>query len=466
MPSVRELMRTCDVSLSTALMALRWMEEAGLVEAKPRIGYFVRRTAPVLNKLPEPDLRAPIPVAESLFGDRYVGLNERISLVLDSARRADIKVDLGGATPGAELFDAPELNKCAALLLRQRPELFVQSRVISGAAPEFQAAMARRALEAGIRVAPGQVLPTSGNTEALHLALCAVARPGDVVAVESPTYYGLLQMLESQGLKSLEIPCSPRTGVSLEALELAVRTEPRLTAIVVMPHLQMPQGTVMPDSQKARLVAFSRKNDLALIEDDSYRLLVDGPMRPRPAKAWDESGHVIYCESFNKTLAPGIRQGWMSAGRWHERVSMLKFAQSRSTAQWAQLLAARWSASPAYARHLTRLRTALRSQREQSARALARYFPPGARLSLPPGGLSLWVELPPGASSSVLFEQALRLGIRIAPGSMFSNTGKYDGFIRLGCVSRFTEEVDWAYQTLGRLLSDASRPVPTGVPPQ
>lgn len=157
--------------------------------------------------------------------------------------------------------------------------------------------------------------------------------------------------------------------MSLEALELAVRTEPRLTAIVVMPHSQMPQGAVMPDSQKARLVAFSRNNDLALIEDDSYRLLLDSSMRPRPAKAWDESGHVIYCESFNKTLAPGIRQGWMSAGRWHERVSMLKFAQSRSTAQWAQLLAARWSASPAYARHLTRLRTALRSQREQSARA-------------------------------------------------------------------------------------------------
>jgi DNA-binding transcriptional MocR family regulator len=87
-----------------------------------------------------------------------------------------------------------------------------------------------------MRISSGQVLPTSGNTEALHLALCAVARPGDVVAVESPTYYGLLQMLESRGLISLEIPCSPRTGMSLEALELAVRTEPRLTAIVVMPN--------------------------------------------------------------------------------------------------------------------------------------------------------------------------------------------------------------------------------------
>jgi DNA-binding transcriptional MocR family regulator len=259
-------------------------------------------------------------------------------------------------------------------------------------------------------------------------------------------------VIESQGLKSLEIPCSPRSGISLEALELAVRTEPRLKAVVVMPHLQMPLGTLMPDSHKAGLVALCSKHGLALIEDDSYRLLLDSPAPPRPAKAWDQSGHVIYCESFNKTLAPGLRQGWMSAGRWHERVYMLKFAQSRNTAQWGQLLAARWALAPAFARHLQRLRTSLRGQREQAARAVARHFPAGTRLSIPPGGLNLWVELPPGASSSVLFEQALREGIRIAPGSMFSNTGRYDGFVRLGCTVRFTDEVEQAYRVLGRLL--------------
>ncbi|MEO8022248.1 PLP-dependent aminotransferase family protein [Polaromonas sp.] len=452
MPSVRELMRRHEVSLSTALQALRVMEDRGWLEARPRIGYFVRASAPALAELADPDLRTPLAAEQSRFGDRFVGLNERISLVLDSARRAGVRVDLGGATPGPELFDVVAMNRSAVALLREQPELMVLGRATTGAHPEFQTAMARRALDAGVRLAPQDVLATSGNTEAVHLALTAVAQPGDVVAVESPTYYGLLQVIESQGLKSLEIPCSPRSGISLEALELAVRTEPRLKAVVVMPHLQMPLGTLMPDSHKAALVALCSEHGLALVEDDSYRLLLDSPTPPRPAKAWDVSGHVIYCESFNKTLAPGLRQGWMSAGRWHERVYMLKFAQSRNTAQWGQLLAARWASAPAFARHLQRLRTSLRGQREQAARAVARHFPSGTRLSIPPGGLNLWVELPPGASSSRLFEQALREGIRIAPGSMFSNTGRYDGFVRLGCTVRFTDEVEQAYRVLGRLL--------------
>jgi DNA-binding transcriptional MocR family regulator len=453
MPSVRELMRRHTVSLSTALQALRSMEDVGLLEARPRSGYFVRADRPrTLQELAEPALHAPLASERIRFAGRYVGLNERISLVLDSARRAGVTVDLGGATPGPELFDTAAMNRGAAALLREQPHLLAQGRATSGAHPEFQAAMARRALDAGMRLAPADVLATSGNTEAVHLALTAVAQPGDVVAVESPTYYGLLQVIESQGLKSLEIPCSPRTGISLEALDLAVRTEPRLRAVVVMPHLQMPLGASMPDSHKAALVAFCREHNLALIEDDSYRLLLDTPQAPRPAKAWDVSGHVIYCESFNKTLAPGLRQGWMSAGRWHERVYMLKFAQSRNTAQLGQLLTARWALAPAFARHLQRLRASLRAQREQAAQAVARHFPAGTRLSLPPGGLNLWVELPAGASSSKLFEQALEAGIRIAPGSMFSNTRRYDGFVRLGCTAAFTPEMEQAYRTLGQLL--------------
>jgi DNA-binding transcriptional MocR family regulator len=458
MPSVRELMRRHTVSLSTALQALRALEDRGWLEARPRSGYFVReRHSHTLEELREPEQLQPLATERIRFAGRYVGLNERISVVLDSSRRAGIKVDLGGATPGPELFDTVAMNRSAAALLREQPHILAHGRATSGAHPEFQAAMARRALDAGMRLAPADVLATSGNTEAVHLALSAVAQPGDVVAVESPTYYGLLQVIESQGLKSLEIPCSPRTGISLEALELAVRTEPRLKAVVVMPHLQMPLGASMPDSHKAALVAFCRERELALVEDDSYRLLLDRPEAPRPAKAWDVSGHVIYCESFNKTLAPGLRQGWMSAGRWHERVYMLKFAQSRNTAQLGQLLTARWALAPAFARHLQRLRASLRSQREQAAQAVARHFPQGTRLSLPPGGLNLWVELPKGASSSKLFEQALQEGIRIAPGSMFSNTRRYDGFVRLGCTVAFTDEVEQAYRTLGR-LTEAGKP--------
>ncbi len=453
MPSVRELMRRHHVSLSTALQTLRLLEERGWVEARPRVGYFVRQGAmPALEDWSEADLRTPL-APSAAAANPFAGINERISLLVESARRADVRVDLGGATPGPELFDTAWMNKTTVALLREQPGILAMGRSTAGSHPEFQSAMALRALGSGMRIAPHEVLATCGNTEAVHLALSAVARPGDVVAVESPTYYGLLQGIESLGLKTLEIPCSQHTGLSLEALDLAVRTEPRLRAVVAVPDLQMPLGSLMPDAQKAALVEFCRTHDLALVEDDSYRPFVEAPQAPRPLKAWDVSGHVVYCESLNKTLAPGLRQGWMSAGRWHDRVQMLKFAQSRNTHTLGQLLVARWATSPAFERHLQRLRPRLRIQRERTAQAIARHFPPGTRLRLPPGGLSLWVQLPARVASSTLFQQALREGIRIAPGAMFSNTDRYEPFIRVSCAQAFTDALEEAYRALGRLAA-------------
>lgn len=264
-----------------------------------------------------------------------------------------------------------------------------------------------------------------------------------------------------RGLRALEIPCSPRTGISLEALELAARNEPRLKGVVVVPHLQMPLGSVMPDSHKQRLVALCVEYGLALVEDDIYREFVESPQPLRPAKAWDrpgEAGQVIYCASLSKSFAPGLRQGWMSAGRWHARVQMLKFARTRNMQSWSQLLAARSVGSPAYERHLRRMRVQLREQREASARAIARYFPQGTRLSLPPGGISLWMELPAGISTSRLYDEALARGIRVAPGAMFSNTGRYDHFLRMSCGMPFTPRVEEGYRVLGELLAAQQRP--------
>ncbi|MDD0811911.1 PLP-dependent aminotransferase family protein [Curvibacter sp. RS43] len=450
MPSVRELMQRHSVSLSTALQVLRTLEAEGYLEARPRVGYFVRAPgAAGLGETTDPDPSIPVP---QLNGMEFVGINERISWLLEQGRLADVRIDLGSAMPAPELFDGPALNRHGAALLREFPDILVQGHSRPGTHPLFQAAMARRALESGVQVAPQDVMSTLGNSEAVNLALSAVAESGDVIAVESPTFYGLLQAVEAQNLRALEIPSSSRTGISLEALELAVQQEPRLKAVVVVPHLQMPNGALMPDEHKARLVDFCVRHQLALIEDDIYRELVERNEPQRPLKAWDRQGQVIYCVSFNKTLAPGLRQGWMNGGRWHTRIHMLKFAKTRNMQVWAQLLAARAVESAAYDRHLRRMRQVLRQQRERSVQAVARYFPVGTRLSVPAGGLSLWIELPPGVSSSQLFEQALALGIRVAPGPMFSNSGRYERFLRLSCGLPFTPDVEAAYATLGGLV--------------
>ncbi|MDR3002666.1 MAG: PLP-dependent aminotransferase family protein [Acidovorax sp.] len=465
MPSVRELRQRHQVSLSTALQVLRWLEAQGAVEVRERVGYFVSapRTLAAVPAAREPDMQRPLQPDPQLFA----GINERISVILEKARLAGpLVVDLGSAMPDPSLFDGTALNKLAVRLLKEQPDVLVYGPSAPRTHPEFQQAMAHHALRFGLNLAPAEVSATHGNSEAVNLALDAVAQPGDVVAVESPTFFGILQAIEAQGLRALEIPSSPHTGISLEALELAVRNEPRLKAVVVVPHLQMPLGSVMPDAHKERLVQLCAAHGLALIEDDIYREFMDTLQPARPAKAWDQPGDkgcVIYCVSLSKSFAPGLRQGWMSGGRWHARLQMLKFSRTRNMQSWSQLLAARSVDSPAYERHMRRMRAQLQVQREQAAQAVARYFPVSSRFSLPRGGLSLWVELPPAISTMALYDEALARGVRIAPGPMFSNTGRYENFIRLSCGLPFTSAVEQAYQTLGALMHEQLRAAGPGL---
>jgi DNA-binding transcriptional MocR family regulator len=445
MPSIRVLRVQHRVSLSTAIQACRRLEDAGWLRAKPRSGYFVcQPVASRLATLREPELPSlPSPA-------QYVGLHERISRVIEQAQAFPNALNLGGATAAASLYPTARLQSLAMRVLRHRPTVLTEAGAASGAS-EFRQAVARYALASGVQVSPDEVIVTTGGVEALNLALRAVAQPGDVIAIESPAFFGLLQILESLGLRALEIPASPTTGLSLEALDIALDTYKNVKALVVVPNLQNPLGSVMPDERKSALVKLCTAHGIAIIEDDPYRELVDAT---RPVKAWDRDGSVIYCPSLNKVLAPGIRLGWMSAGRWHDRVRMLKFAQSRHNEMLPQLVAAEFIGSGAFDRHLHQLRERLGAQRAATTDAIARYFPEGTRLSPPPGGLLLWVELPGGMSSDRLFEAALPRGIRVAPGSIFSNSNRFESFVRLSCPKPFDRELEHAFVQLGRLAAD------------
>ncbi|HET7775176.1 MAG TPA: PLP-dependent aminotransferase family protein, partial [Azospira sp.] len=267
-----------------------------------------------------------------------------------------------------------------------------------------------------------------------------------------PTFYGLLQVLETLGLKALEIPTSPQTGLSLEALELACEHYGPIAALVVVPHLQNPLGCTMPEAHKERLVALCAARGIPHIEDDTYSPLGEDDAVLPALKHWDREGGVIHCASLHKVLAPGLRLGWISAGRWQARVEMLKYAQSRQNEALGQLVAADFMATGDFQRHLRRLRAALTRQRQRTAEAVAEYFPAGTLATRPRGGLALWVQLPPGVSSRSVFEQALAEGIFIAPGLMFSNSNRFDGFLRLNCGAPYTPRIDAALRRLGAIV--------------
>ncbi|WP_133648852.1 PLP-dependent aminotransferase family protein [Paraburkholderia flava] len=450
MPSMRAFMQRHGVSLSTATESYRALERAALIHARPRAGYYVQpqRTTALPAAL-EPD-------ADSVPGDaQFVGIHTAVSSIVARYQRFPDALNLGGATAAPDLYPTDALQKAAQRVLRQRPSLLTTPGHDRGD-PELRAVVARRALEAGIETTADEIIVTHGGIEAINLALRAVTQPGDTVAVESPCFFGLLQVLETLGLRALEIPASPTTGLVVEAFEFALQTHPDIKAIVVVPHLQNPLGSVMPDAHKARVVALCAQAGVALIEDDPYRDLVDPLPGERatplkPLKAWDIDGTVIYSTSFNKTLAPGMRVGWMDGGRWRSRIAMLKFAQTRPNEPFSQAVLAGFLETGAYERHLRRLRERLAVQRDRMALAVAQSFPHGTRFTPPRGGMCFWIELPQTVSSEALFDAALAAGIRVMPGTVFSNAGRFDHFVRLSCRAVDLDTMHDAVATLGAL---------------
>lgn len=448
MPALRVLSERHGVSLSTALQTCRHLESLGWLEARPRSGYFVQSPVrPRLEPPPEPPAVLPDPA-------QFVGIHERVSSVVARGRLAPVRFNLGGAAASAPLYPCEALRTASLRALRREPALWGQAVPHTGH-PAFCAAVAKHLLSSGIVTAPREVIVTHGGTEALALALRAVARPGDVVAVESPAYYGLLQLLESLGLRALEIPTSAQTGLSLEALDLAAASYEGIRAVVFVPHLQNPLGATMPAERRRQLVQWCEAHDIVLIEDDTFGPLYDADAPLPAAKSFDTTGNVIHCASLHKVLAPGMRLGWVLPGRWRSRIEMLKFTQSRGNEVLSQLAAADFIGSGSFERHLQRLRARLRRHRDWMAAAIAAGFPQETRLSLPRGGVHLWLELPPGTPSESVFDAALREGIRVAPGLMFSNSGRFDHCLRINCGLPPSPELGQALKRLGCIVAEA-----------
>ncbi len=319
--------------------------------------------------------------------------------------------------------------------------------------PELQQQIARRMYLSGSRVNAERILITNGCQEALSLALQTVAQPGDIIAIESPTFYGLLQAIESLGMKALEIPTDPQTGISLPALELALEQWP-VKACVLIPNFGNPLGSLMPDAHKQQLVKLAKRHRLMLIEDDIYGDLGFSHERPRTLHSFDaEGGNVIYCSSFSKTIAQGLRIGWMVLPEQHfPRAEYLKYVTNLAAPTLPQLAIADFLAHGSYERHLRQIRNRYAQQVSLFTQAISQHFPADTKVTQPQGGFVLWVELAEGVDTLQLTQQMLKRKISIAPGQIFSATQKYKNCIRLSCAQPWTEGLEKVLLELGEWL--------------
>lgn len=444
MPSVRVLSERYKVSISTAVQAYRRLENMRLIEARPKSGFFA---AHARVTAPEPPVSRP-PQAARFVVTRPIGYEYALALGEPG------NVALGALVTDDSLFPSERISRLLGSVARRHPRRAGQYSGSLGEEP-LRRAIARRALENGCDIAPANIVVTNGCVEALNLALRGVAKAGDTIALESPTYFAMLQMIESLGMKALEIPTHPRTGLSLEAFELATRKRGAVTALMTTPSFGNPLGAVMPQETRKALAALAEERGVSIIEDDIYGDCAFDGSRPLPVKAWDRTGNVILCSSFSKTLSPGLRVGWLEAGRHRDRVEVLKRIGTIFTSALPQLAIAEFLESGGYDHQLRRLRRELQSRAARLVSLVAETFPEGTRLTPPSGGYVLWVELPPSVDTVDLFRRACAEKILLAPGAVFTNSERFRSAMRLSFGLPAVPAIEQAIARVGRLAAQA-----------
>lgn len=445
-PSVRQTSRDLGASPGTVIHAYELLQARGYLQSRPRSGFYVSdawRSSDDQPRVSRPTRRAAPP-----------DVSELVFEVLEAMRVRHV-VPLGSAFPGPDLFPLRQL----AGDLAHAAKHFDSWSTVEDLPPGNEALrrqIAQRYRLGGAAVSADEIVITSGALEALNLALQVVTRPDDVVAIESPAFYGCLQAIESQGRRALEVPTHPRTGVDVGELEkLLGKNDVR--ACWFMTSFHNPLGATLPDGERRRLVRLLAARGIPLIEDNVYAELGFGKAHARAAKIYDNAGLVLDCGSFSKCLAPGYRLGWVAAGRFAPALWRRKIMTSVATMIPAQAALARYLARGLYERHLRNLRRELLRRQGLFVAAMQRHLPAEMKWTLPQGGYLLWAELPAGVDAIELHRAALDQGISVAPGPIFSARQEYRYAVRLNYGHPFTARIEGALRTLGSLIRKRMR---------
>lgn len=444
LPSVRDMSRIFDVSINTVIQSYRQLEIDGWLDARPQSGFFVRHAG--LDG-----------VCAEADGSRYpllpveVSMSERVLQYMTLYARTEV-ARLGLALPGVEVMPVRRVMKLFRNTLLSQSQAAWDYMHPHGHPPLVHQ-LARRSLGHEVPMAAEEIIVTSGCMEALALALNCVSRPGDAIAVESPTYYGTLLLLEAHGRRVIEVPAHHRTGICLDTLA-QVLAQGRVAACMVSANAQNPLGFTMPLEKKRALVALSARHGVPLIENDVWGDLVYQREQALPLKAFDREGLVLYCNSFSKSLVPGFRLGWCAPGRFHHRFRELKQLSTITTASAPQLAVTQVLESGFYEQHLRTLRRQLKRQAEATAQLILQHFPAGTRVSAPSGGCVLWVRLPGRVDADLLFERAAAESIHVFPGSIFSAHDGHDHYLRINAGNPVTFRIRAALRRLGALVAE------------
>lgn len=443
LPSLRAVSHENGVSLNTAIQAYYELEKEGYIISRPKSGYIVnykpiRLTAPATT---QPSVQSENKEVVDLIAEVYSSL--------EIGDKSITRFSLG--MPEDVLLPIAKLNK----------ELFRAIRSLPGNGTRYDETQGNVRLRKYVArftycwngdLTEDDIVTTAGVTNAIAMALSVTTKRGDTVAVESPVYFGMLQLANSLGLRVLELPTNPVTGIDLDALK---RVLPQINACLLISNFNNPMGSCMPDEHKKAVVAMLAEHDIPLIEDDLYGDLYFGNSRPRPCKAFDEKGLVLWCGAVSKTLAPGYRVGWIAPGKFKEAIIRQKNIHLISTPTLNQEAIANFMENDRYENHLRKLRGELHANSIHFAQAIMNYFPENTKIVTPQGGFMLWMELDKQIDTTKLYYMAMRQKISIAPGRMFTLQDQYNNCMRLSYGQRWTSLIEERLKSLGGIIKES-----------
>jgi len=443
LPSLRKLSRQFEISVPTVKQAYVELERQGTISARPQSGYYLQAT----------QARTLLPMRAKWAGCEPTEISCRslIEQVYEAVHIPD-SVALGISNPVNAHPPDKSLARLMRSVLSRVSEKAVSYGPINGD-PKLRMNLAFRYQEHGVLVNHEDLIITNGAQEALSIALQCVAERGDIIAVESPCYFGLIELIESLGMKALEVYTCTEEGVCVTELAKVIKQHP-VKACLFSSAISNPLGSMMTDQQRQAMVRLLEKNDMPLIEDEVYSDLYFTERRPIPAQLYSKKGLVLTCSSFSKTAAPGYRVGWLLPGKFEEKAKRIKRGQSCSTAMLPQWTLSDYLMSGEYDRHLHVLRKTLRYNCERMRALIGQYFPEQVCISKPKGGSVLWVRCRSHVDTSQVFNHAVAQGVNFAPGEIFSPSGKYKNYMRISFGVQWSEKIDQAIQLLGKLIHD------------
>lgn len=435
LPTVRQLAADVGVTRLTIQNAYGELQSGGWVEATVGRGTYVSDTA------------RPSSIVDAIGHD--VTPDAVIGDIMQLSDIVGVRT-LASASPDASLFPTSEFWQS---LSGQCHGTAVANYASSQGSAPLRVQLSAWVHERGIVADPDDILVTSGVAQGLTLTAQALARPGDVVAVEEPTYLGFLHTLKTQGLQPVGVPLDA-DGPDLDALErVIIQQRPRF--FYTIPAFQNPTGVTMSEARRRQLLELSERHGLMIVEDDIYaRLSYDGPPPPT-LKSLDRNGLVIHLGSFSKLFMPGLRLGYVVApAPLNRRLLSLRRATDLCSPPLLQLALANFLEQGMMRRHVRRVLPVYRERRDVMLAALQRFMPAGVQWTRPGGGFCTWLTLPPDYAFDDLQQATLRAGWAFAPGEAFLSRPTRRKHVRLSFGNQTPDTIRHGIEALAALMAE------------